>query len=201
MERFAKKLGVYPKFLHKDAVSIPKRLPRGAINKRNKQFQHVSKDLTLSKNFLSKQLSTIDFYILTKSVISHNKKLLLKSLCTQHKKLSLLTRDCSLLIFTANETAANLTQYELSQEESVLLKAGLYFSIQPYKIPKSEIFTTFEKIHQSFIKNLKSEETKSQIKAHLLYLANSISTTANLLHVYYVSIVSYETLEKIKISL
>ena len=38
---------------------------------------------------------------------------------------------------------------------------------------KSEIFTTFEKIHHSFINNLKSEETKCQIKAHLSYLASS----------------------------
>ena len=64
-------------------------------------------------------------------------------------------------------------QHKLSQEESDLLKAGLYFSIQPDKIRKSEIFTTFEKIHRSFLNNLKSEETKSQIKAHLSYLANS----------------------------
>ena len=64
-------------------------------------------------------------------------------------------------------------QYELSQEESDLLKAGLYFLVQPDKIRKSEIFSTFEKIHCSFLNNLKSEETKSQIKAHLLYLANS----------------------------
>ena len=58
-------------------------------------------------------------------------------------------------------------------EESDLLKAGLYFSIQPDKIRKSEIFTTFEKIRRSFLNNLKSEETKSQMKAHLQYLANS----------------------------
>ena len=50
---------------------------------------------------------------------------------------------------------------------------GLYFSIQPDSIRISEIFTTFEKIHRSFLNNLKSEETKSQIKAHLSYLANS----------------------------
>ena len=59
------------------------------------------------------------------------------------------------------------------QEGSDLLKAGLYFSIQPDKILKSEIFATFEKIHRSFLSNLKSEETKSQTKAHLSYLANS----------------------------
>ena len=43
-------------------------------------------------------------------------------------------RDCNLSIFTANKTITNLMQYELSQEESNLLKAGLYFPIQPDKI-------------------------------------------------------------------
>ena len=78
-----------------------------------------------------------------------------------------------LTIFTTSETITNLTQYELSQEESALFKAGLYFSIPPDKIRKSELSTTFEKIHRSFLNKLKSEETKSQIKAHLSYLDNS----------------------------
>ena len=82
-------------------------------------------------------------------------------------------RDCNLPIFIANKTITNLTQYKLSQEESNLLKAGLYISIQPHKIRKSEIFTTFERIHCSFLNNLKSEKTKSQIKAYLSNLANS----------------------------
>ena len=64
-------------------------------------------------------------------------------------------------------------QYELSQEESDLLKAALYFSFQPDKIRKSKIFTTYEKIHRSFLNNLKSEEIKSQIKVHFSYLADS----------------------------
>ena len=76
-----KQLGVYPKFLifklpnvsNKDAVSIRKRLLRGAINKSNKELQHVSKDLSLSENVLSEQLSTIDFYILTKSITRRNR--------------------------------------------------------------------------------------------------------------------------------
>ena len=162
-----------PNVSNKDDLSIRERLLRSAINKRNKEFQHLSKELSLSVNVLSTQLSTIDFYILTKSITSYNEKSLQKSLYTQQKKLSSLTRDCNLPIFTANETITNLTQYELSQEESDLLKAGLYFSIQPNNIRKSEIFTIFEKIHLSFLNNLKSEETKSQIKAYLLYLANS----------------------------
>ena len=99
--------------------------------------------------------------------------MLQKSLHTQQKKLSSLLRDCNLLIFTANETITNLTQSELSQEESDLLKAGLYYSIQPDKIQKSEIFTAFEKIYCSFLDNFKSEDTKSQIKAHVSYLANA----------------------------
>ena len=176
-----KQVGVYPRFVifklpdvsNKDALSIRKRLFRSANNKRNKEPQLLSKELSLTENLLSTQLSTTDLYILTKSIASYNKKSLKKSLHTQQKKLSSLTRDCNLPIFTAIETITNLTQYELSQEESDLLKAGLYFSIQPVKIRKSEIFTTFEKIHLSFFNNLQSEETKSQIKTHLSYLATS----------------------------
>ena len=76
---------------------------------------------------------------------SHSKKLLQKSLNTKQKKISSLTRSCSLPTFT--------------------------FNIQPDKTRKSEIFTTFEKIHCSFINNLKFKESESQIKAHLSYLA------------------------------
>ena len=58
-------------------------------------------------------------------------------------------------------------QYELSQEETDLFKAGLYFSILPDEIWEFGIFTTLKKIYCSFINNLKSEETKSQMKAHV----------------------------------
>ena len=105
-----------------------------SITKHNKELQHVSKEISISENVLSKQVSTIDLYTLTKSITPHNKKSLQKSLYTQQKKLSSLTQECSLPIFTSNETITNLTQYELSQEESNLLKAGLYFSIQLHKI-------------------------------------------------------------------
>ena len=146
-----KQFGVHRKYFifkllnvsNRDASSICKRLLRSAINKRNKQLQHVLKELSLSENFISKQLSTIAFYILKKSITLHNKKLLQQLLYTQRKKLSSLTRGCSLPIFTANETITNLTQNELSQEETDLLKAGLYFSIRPDKIRKFEVFTTF----------------------------------------------------------
>ena len=137
-----KQLGVYTNFLifkhlnvsNKDALSVRKRLLRRAINKRSKELEHVSKELTQSKTCLSKELSTIDFYILNRSITSHKKKSLQKSLDTQHKNLSSLTRNCSLPKFTSIEIITNLTQYELSQEQSDLFKASLYFSIQPDKI-------------------------------------------------------------------
>ena len=46
---------------------------------------HLSKELSLSVNFLSTQVSTTDFYILTKSITSYNNKSLQKSLYTQQK--------------------------------------------------------------------------------------------------------------------
>ena len=83
-----KQLSVYPKFLlfklpnvsNKYALSIRKRLLRRTINKRNKGLKRLSKELSLSENFLSTQLSTTDLYILTKSITSYNKKSLQKSL-------------------------------------------------------------------------------------------------------------------------
>ena len=85
-----KQLGVHPKFLmfklpnvcNKDALSIGKRFLGSATNKHNKELQHLSKEPSLSENFLSIQLSTTDFYILTKSITLYNKKSLQKSLYT-----------------------------------------------------------------------------------------------------------------------
>ena len=137
-----KQFDMYPKFFifkllnvsNKDALSIRKRLLGSANSKRNKELQHISKEPSQSKTFLYKQLYTTDLYILNRFITSHNKKSLQKLLNTQQKKLSSLTRNCSLSTFTSNETITNLTKYELSQEESDLLKAVLYFSIQPDKI-------------------------------------------------------------------
>ena len=103
-----------------------------------RKLKHLSKKLSLAENFLSTQLSTIDFYILTKSITSYKKKLLQKLLYIQQKTLSSLMRDCYLPIFTANETIANLMQYELSQEESDLLKAVYTFQSNQIKFENSK---------------------------------------------------------------
>ena len=86
----------FNKASYKDALPICKRFLCSTINRRNKELQDLSKELSLSKNVLSKQLSTTDIYILTKSITLHNKKSLQKLLNTQQKKLSSLTRNCIL---------------------------------------------------------------------------------------------------------
>ena len=103
-----KQLGVYPKFLililpnisNKDALSIHKRLLHSARTSIIKNYNIFQKNSVYPKKCLSTQLSTIDFYILTKSIRLYNKKSLQKSLYTQQKKLSSLKRDCNLPIFT-----------------------------------------------------------------------------------------------------
>ena len=62
------------------------------------------------------------------------------------KNLSSLTRDYNLPIFTANETITNLTQYESSQEESDLFKAGFYFSIQPFTPYQKKTLETLQRV-------------------------------------------------------
>ena len=141
-----------PNVSNKDALSVRKWILCSTINKRNKELQHLSKELSLSENVLSTQLSTTDFYIITKSITSHNTKSLEKSLYTQQKKLSLLAKDWSLPIFTANETITNLTKYELSQEKSDLLKASLYFSIQQIKFENPKFSLSWKRFIVRFLR-------------------------------------------------
>ena len=76
------------------------------------------------------------------------------------KKFSSLTRNCNLATFRATETITNLTQCELFQEESDLLKAGLYFLIQPDKIRKSEIFIPLKRFIVHFLTILNPRKPK-----------------------------------------
>ena len=111
-----------PNVSNKDDSSICKRFLRSAINKRNKERQHVLKELSISENLLSRQLSTTDFYIFKKSITSHNNKSLQKLLFTRQKKLSSLTRGCSLPLFTANELLLNLNNMNYTRKNPSYLK-------------------------------------------------------------------------------
>ena len=81
---------------YQDALSIRKRLLRSAINKRNKEPKHLSKELSLSEKFFSTQLYPIDFSIVIKSITSYKKKSLQKSLHTQQKSYPHWRRICNL---------------------------------------------------------------------------------------------------------
>ena len=74
--------------------------------------------------------------------------------------LSSLTRGCNLPIFTANETITNLKQYGLSQEESDLLKAGLWFSIQPDKIRNPKPSLPLKRFIACFLTTLNPKKPK-----------------------------------------
>ena len=119
-------------FLIKDALSISKRLLRSAVNKRNKELQHLSKDLSLSENFLCTHLSTIDFYIVTKSITSQNKKSLQKSLYTQQEKVTSLTRIATYLY-------SQLTKLLLISRNLNYLRKNLIYLKQIYTFQSHQI--------------------------------------------------------------
>ena len=161
-----KQFGVCLKFLifklpnvyNKDALSIRNRLLHSAINKCNNRLQYLSKELSLSKNLLSKQLSTIDFYILTKSIILHNKKSLQKSFYTQQKKLSSLTRDCNFSIFIYSQ----LTKLLLISHDMNYPRKNLLYLKQVYTFQSNQI--KFE--------NLKSSLPLKRFIVHFLTTLN-----------------------------
>ena len=113
---------MYTKFLilklsnvfNKGTLSIRQRLLRSAINNRNKEFQHLSKER------LSKE------------------------------------------VYNSNYPRKNL----------IYLKPVYIFQSYQIKFKNPKSSLPFEKIHCSFLNNLRSEEIKSQIKAHLSHLAN-----------------------------
>ena len=136
-----KQLGVYPKLFisklpnvsNKDASSIRKILLRSAINNRNKELQYVLKELSKPENFISKQLSTIDFYTLKKSITSHNKKSLQKSLYTQQKHLSSLTRVPSYLYSQLTKLLLTLCNMNYLRKKLIYLKQVYNFQFNQTK--------------------------------------------------------------------
>ena len=107
-----KQLGVYPKFL---IFKLP-----NVSNKDTYQFVKDSFLVPLASainNYSIVQKNSVypkTFYLHSFLLQLSTTESLRKSLYTQQKKLSSLTRDYNLPIFIANETIINLTQCELS---------------------------------------------------------------------------------------
>ena len=157
---------------NKDTWSINTTLFRSAINNRNKELRHISKELSISKNLISKQLSTTDFYILEKSITSHNTKSLQKSLYTHHKKNYHHWRGVAPYLYSQlTKLLLTLCNMNYLRRKPIYLKQVYTFQSKQIKFdsPKSSLPS------KRFIVLLLTtfEETKSQIKAHLSYCANS----------------------------
>ena len=60
-----------------------------------------------------------------------------------------------------------------SNDESEILMYGLKFSIPPERLSKTDILSTFEKIHSAMVKDIKENADKASLKAQLSFLANS----------------------------
>ena len=99
------------------------------------------KNSAIPRLFLSKLLSTIDFYILNISITSHYKKSLQKLQNTQDKNLSSLKKNCSLPTFTSNETLLTSHNMNYPRKNSIYLKQ-VYISLSnqiKFENPKSSL--------------------------------------------------------------
>ena len=83
-----------------------------------------------------------------------------------------LTENSS-LPFAPEEVIRNFSTYTLSEQEADLLKHGLKFAIQPCRVNKTEVFSSFELMHRAMKSNLKDEADTGRLKAEMSFLANS----------------------------
>ena len=79
--------------------------------------------------------------------------------------------------FPPVETVLNLSGTRLSDNELEILNNGLKHSIEPLRINKTDVLTTFDFIHRSMSKDLKHEKDAGEVKAKISYLANNYVST------------------------
>lgn len=76
--------------------------------------------------------------------------------------------------FNADDTVTNISsETDLSSEQLDVLKNGLTHSICPPRINRSDVFTRFELIHHSILKNIIDKGQAGKIKATLSQLAHT----------------------------
>ena len=176
-----KNFGVYPKFITfslpqvspRDATAIRRRLLKSAIYKQNKEKIQCKKDTDKLSRKLKESLSFFDWFILNKVIDKEVDKKIWNCINRHQKKLSQLTKHRNLQCLDKSKIITNLTNYELTQEETELLKHGLSYSIAPPFLSKTEVFCSFENINYYLSKNLKNANDKTHLKAELSYLAHS----------------------------
>ena len=161
---------MYPKFLifkllnisNKGGSSIRKRLLRCTINKSNKEFQHVLKELSISENLLSKQLYTTDFYILKKSITMHNNKSLQKSSYAQQKTLSSLTRDYSYLYSQLKKLLLTSRNMNYPRKNPICLKQVYTFQSSQINFEKSKSLLPLKRFIVLLLTTLNPKKPKAR---------------------------------------
>ena len=173
-------LGVVPKFLSynlphsnsHDSYAIRKRLLKGAIRKRTSELSQLRKNLEQVDQKLRNGLGGVQYYIINRAVAANVDKFTQTTIKTHEKKLRNLTHNVT-LPFTSEETIKNMSSYQLSDEETDILKNGLTFGIAPKKLNKTDIYASFEMISRVLTSDLKEEGTEREVHGHLAHLANN----------------------------
>ena len=197
-------LCVYPNFLifklsnvsNKDTALIRKRFLRSAISKRNKELQHVLKELSISENLLSKQLFTIEFYILKKSLTLHINESL-QNRYILNRKSYLHWRGVAAYLYS-QLTKLLLTSRNINypRKNPIYLKQVYTFQSNQIQFESPKLLLPLKRFIVLLLTTLNPRKQKVRYKGISRILLTLISTTTNLFHVYYVNIASYETLEK-----
>ena len=138
----------------------------------NSREKELDTDLEKQWSKIGKVLSSIDLFIL-KKVTQHNVDRKVSQFIKGHeKKLKGLTKNSS-VPFTHNDTVVNISSYNLSEEELDILKFGLTFAIKPPLLRKSQIFTTFELLHQDLKRHLVDKNKAKEVRSEIQHLATT----------------------------
>ena len=168
-------LGIERQLRDRDVTAIRKRLLRSAIERRSKELKKLEAERDRILNKLRSILNSVDFYLLQNALHSNIRKTTSKVIETHAKKLKGLTRFKT-LPFKAEETVTNISSVKLTSEQLGVLKNGLTHSICPPSAPyinKSDVYTCFELIHRSVLRNIIDKGRTGIIKATLSQLAHS----------------------------
>lgn len=117
-------------------------------------------------------VSNIDGYILHGTIKYSVKKAVKRVIATHEKKLKSLTRNV-VLPFASTETVTNLSSHNLTSEQLEILKYGPSHSICPPTISKTDVFSCFELINSTMVRNLLDRKLKGKLVADLSHLAHS----------------------------
>ena len=169
---------VFPKFLSfrlpygtdTDTYLIRKRLLRSALHKRVIEKQQLDRQYKSTADNLRNILSSVDWFVLSRSIRSNVNKTKEKTIQTHTKKMHHLTQNTK-LPFDAKDVIRNISSYKLSTAEEDTLKFGLKFGLQPKKVSQTDVLVTFESVYSFMSSNLKDSADSNLMKSDLTRMA------------------------------